>query len=244
MARSRRTFGGGTCGSYPCYDAFVAQLKVVPRYTISGQVLDGDGQPISDVQISAGGTYSATTDASGVYTITKLLSGTYTLTPSPGTFWSPETRTVTVPPDATGQDFTGRSILKESAITPQQALDYGDPLTYTVRLVHPNDRDVVLYDLVPTHTTFISGSLSAPAGVAYYTATNSISGTLSLTATLPTTVSFSVQVEITGTADFAPLILNRACVHPVDGGLADCEWSNEVWNFTYVWPIYLPLVLR
>nr|HID12517.1 hypothetical protein [Anaerolineae bacterium] len=56
------------------------------------------------------------------------------------------------------------------------------------------------------------------------------------------TVTFAVRVEITGTADSAPLIVNRACVHPVDGGLANCEWSNETWNFTYVWPMKIHLL--
>nr|HID12516.1 hypothetical protein [Anaerolineae bacterium] len=52
-------------------------------------------------------------------------------------------------------------------MAPSQALDYGDPLTYTVRLLYPDDRTSVLYDPVPTYTIYISGSLSAPAGVAY-----------------------------------------------------------------------------
>ena len=239
------TFGGGTCGSYPCDDAFVAKLQVKPSYIITGTVVDTGGQPILGVRVSAGGTYQGTTDTGGRYTITDLAPGAYTLTPSrSGYFFSPGTRTVTIPPSASGQDFVGLHIVKESAIPPWQAVSYGDAVTYTVRLVYPNDRTRVLYDPVPTYTAYISGSLSAPSDVAYDPVADAISGTLSLTATLPTTVSFSVQVEITGTADFAPLILNRACVHPVDGGLADCEWSNEVWNFTCVWPIYLPLVLR
>ncbi len=236
-------FGGGTCHGYPCYDVFVARLQVKPSYSITGQVLDGDGQPLSGVQISAGGTYSAATAAGGVYTLT-VPAGAYTLTPPPGYLWSPETRTVTAPPSATGQDFTGHSILKESAVPSQQALGYGEPLTYTVYLSALEDRALVLYDPVPTYTAYISGSLSASAGVVYYTATHAISGTLHLTASCLTTVTFAVQVAVTGTAEAAPRITNRACVYPPGGGLADCEWSNEVLNFTYVWPVYLPLVLK
>jgi len=238
------TFGGGTCHGYPCYDAFVSQLNVERKYAIAGQVLDGDGQPISGVQISAGGTYSAATDASGSYTITELLSGAYTLTPPPGAFWSPETRAVTVPPDATGQDFVRRRIVKESAIPSYQAVDYGDPLTYTVYLIAPEGRALALYDPVPTYTAYISGSLSAPAGVAYYTTTHAISGTLNLTANVSATLHFAVRVAVTGTAESAPPIVNRACIYPVGGTLADCEWSNEVRNITYGRAVYLPLVLR
>jgi len=43
---------------------------------------------------------------------------------------------------------------------------------------------------------------------------------------------------------FRPPIVNRACVYPVGGGLDDCEWSNGVRHPTYLWYLYLPLVLR
>jgi hypothetical protein len=102
----------------------------------------------------------------------------------------------------------------------------------------------VLYDRVPTHTTYISSSLSAPAGVIYDPVANAITGTLNLTATMLTTVSFAARVEVTGTVESAPVIVNQACVHPVGAGLEDCEWSNQVVNFTYVWPFYLSLAFR
>ncbi len=117
-------------------------------------------------------------------------------------------------------------------------------LTYTVGLVFPEERILVLYDRVPTYTTYISGSLVAPTGVIYDPVANAISGTLALSATTPTTVSFAVQVEVTGTAESAPPIVNRACVHPAGEGLEECIWSNEVRNYTYVWPIHPPLVMK
>ena len=120
----------------------------------------------------------------------------------------------------------------------------GDRLTYTVRLVYPEARNLALYDRVPTYTTYISPSLVAPAGVAYDPATNAISGALSLTPGEPATVTFAVRVNVIGTAGLAPIIINRACVYPVGGGLVDCEWSNEVFNYTYAWSVYLPVVLR
>jgi len=77
-------------------------------YSISGHVRDGNGNPIPGVVVSAGPAGSATTDGSGAYTITGLAAGTYTLTPSKsGYTFSPATRTVSVPPDATEKDFTG-----------------------------------------------------------------------------------------------------------------------------------------
>lgn len=237
--------GGGTCYSNPCEDVFVAKLDVKPSYMITGTVVDADGQPLLGVQVAADGTYVGTTGTNGRYTISDLQPGTYTLTPlTSGYLWSPPSRTVTIPPSVSAQNFVGAHMLKESAIPEQQVLDYGDPLTYTVRLLYPEDRDVVFYDPVPTYTTYISGSLVAPPELAYRSAAPAISGTLHLSDSITTTLTFAVQVAITGTADFGPHIINQACVYPTDGGLADCEWSNEVSNITYMWSTYLPLIVR
>jgi hypothetical protein len=252
------TFGGGTCGTYPdgspviCDDVFVVRLDAVPVQTISGRVLDSDHEPISDTHISAGGSYSATTNANGHYTLT-VPSGIYTVTPAPGYFWSPETRTVTVPPSAAGQDFVGNHVKKQvSPATYQGTLGLGDRLTYTVHLVYHEDVDLVLYDPLPpyTYTRYVSGSLKLGPGmggtsnVDYVSATHTISGALGLTATIPTSLSFAVQMEIVGTTNFAPIITNRACIHLPGEDVAACEWSNEVRSFTYARSVYLPLVLR
>jgi hypothetical protein len=78
-----------------------------PTYTISGQVNNGLGIPIPGVTISAGPGISTTTDSSGNYTLVNLSASTYTLTPSKsGYIFEPVSRTVTVPPSATGQNFT------------------------------------------------------------------------------------------------------------------------------------------
>ena len=81
----------------------------VPTFSISGRVTDGSGNPISGVTISDGAEHSATTDSNGNYILSGLAVGTYTITPSKsGYTFSPASRTVSVPPGATGQDFTGR----------------------------------------------------------------------------------------------------------------------------------------
>lgn len=75
-----------------------------PLYSISGQVtgaIDNSGVTISD---NAG--HSTTTDGNGNYTLSGLTASTYTITPSKsGYTFSPASRNVPVPPDATGQDF-------------------------------------------------------------------------------------------------------------------------------------------
>ena len=91
-------------------DGVVAKLRLwmPPRFSISGRVDDNGGLPLSDVQVSAGGVYSGTTDILGQYEITDLITGTYTLQPEkPGYVFAPLTLTVTVPPDATAEDFVG-----------------------------------------------------------------------------------------------------------------------------------------
>ncbi|RLB88558.1 MAG: hypothetical protein DRH10_07400 [Deltaproteobacteria bacterium] len=224
-------------------DVFVSRLSVISWHTISGRVTDAAGQPLAGVRITANETFSATTDAGGVYTITSLFAGSYTLTPErAGYFFSPETRTVTLPPDASDQDFVAVHIRKESAVPTHQAVGHGQPLTYTLRLVYPDAREVALYDAVPTYTTYISGSLRGPVGAVYDAGV--ISGTLNLAANTPLSLTFAVRVGVSGTVRFSPPIVNRACVYPVGGGLDDCEWSNEVRHPTYLWYLYLPLVTR
>ena len=92
-------------------DAFVVKLllgEATTTYSISGHVLESSGNPIPDVTISAGAGSSGTTDASGAYTITNLITATYTLTPTRiGWTFTPGNRTVSIPPNAAGQDFTG-----------------------------------------------------------------------------------------------------------------------------------------
>lgn len=82
-----------------------------PTCSISGRVTDGSGNPISGVTISDGAGHTATTDSNGNYTLSELTAGTYTITPSKsGYTFSPASRTVSVAPDATGQDFTGSDV--------------------------------------------------------------------------------------------------------------------------------------
>lgn len=222
-------------------------LRVAEPSAIAGRVLDGRGAPLAGVRISAGGAYSATTGADGVYTITGLLPGAYTLTPATaGYFWSPESRTVTVPPGTGGQDFVGQHVRKQASPAAYRgALGLDDPLTYTLHLVYPEDGELVVYDPLPpvTHTRYVSGSLNVPE-LAYDPRAHAITGTLGLAAGEPATVTFAVRVAVQGTAGFAPALANRACVHRPGEGLAGCQWSNEVVHYTYLRQVYLPLLVR
>ncbi len=99
-------------------------------------------------------------------------------------------------------------------------------------------------DVALLYTTYILGSPVAPAGVAYDPAQNAIVGPLTLAPGVPLNVTFAVQTTITGGPDFAPQIVNRACVHTPGNTLLLLACSNEVRSWTYVYRIYLPLTLR
>jgi hypothetical protein len=96
-------------------------------YFISGKVQSMlGGSAIPGVHVSAGPGNWATTNASGAYTITALVTGTYTLAPTKDDYaFSPLTRTVSLPPPATGQDFaeeayviSGRTVMEDGAPIP------------------------------------------------------------------------------------------------------------------------------
>jgi hypothetical protein len=76
-------------------------------YAATGTVTDENGTPLAGVTIIASDDSTATTASDGTYSLSGLVTGTYTLTPTlPGHTFTPASLTVSVPPDATGQDFT------------------------------------------------------------------------------------------------------------------------------------------
>src|SRR5581483_8923345 len=86
---------------------FVGIPTSAGTFTISGRVTDAAGQPVAGVVMADGAGHTAITDASGNYTIPRLAAGSYILTASkPGYRFSPATRVVGVPANATGQTFT------------------------------------------------------------------------------------------------------------------------------------------
>jgi hypothetical protein len=192
-------------------DVFVSVLDtgIGATYSISGHVQDGSGDPISGVTVSAGADSFAMTDASGAYTITNLGTGTYTLAPTKsGWTFTPPTRTVSVPPSATGQDFVGTSTVNPPTVT---TLSPSTPtLTSTVLngRVNPNGSATVAWfewgtesDLTPYSSTpplaigsgidplVVTATLPISVGVPYYyriTANNDVGTSRGMTKTLTT----------------------------------------------------------
>ncbi len=224
-------------------DGFIARLALGVA-NIAGRITDGNGAPLAGITVNAG-TYAAVTNSQGQYAFTDLPAGTYTVAPIGSYFWEPAQRVVSAPPDATGQDFVRRSLVKTvTPSTTQGTLLLGTPLTYTIGLIFPDTTARSFYDAVPTYTTYITGTLIAPAGVTYDPAQNAIVGPLTFMPGAPFTVTFAVQTTISGGPGFAPQIVNRACVHTPGDTLLLLACSNEVRTWTYVHRIYLPLTLR
>jgi len=75
-------------------------------YSISGQVVDTQSDPISGVRVSTASGEFAISGSNGNYMITSLNSGSYIITPHKGDFvFSPSSHVVNLPPTATGIDF-------------------------------------------------------------------------------------------------------------------------------------------
>jgi protocatechuate 3,4-dioxygenase beta subunit len=93
-------------------DAFIVELVTPsappPTFSITGRVTDSASNPLTGVTLTIAPTGTATLDASGFFTVTNLITGTYTITPTKSGFtFTPTARTVSVPPNATAQNFVG-----------------------------------------------------------------------------------------------------------------------------------------
>ncbi|MFN8485712.1 MAG: hypothetical protein U0768_21940 [Anaerolineae bacterium] len=75
-------------------------------FAASGRITTTDGTPLAGVYVMSGPNAVTTTDADGRYTLHDLGEGTAVIVPvQPGYVFTPATRSVSPPPDPTGQDF-------------------------------------------------------------------------------------------------------------------------------------------
>ena len=81
-------------------------------YSISGRVVDGSGNPISNAAISIpdGSVYTVTTDLAGSYTMSQMPAGSYWLSAAKiGYTFTPNYLEVEVSADVSGKNFTGQT---------------------------------------------------------------------------------------------------------------------------------------
>jgi C1A family cysteine protease len=123
-----------------------------------------------------------------------------------------------------GREAFGAQITK--SVTPVGQVSYGDALTYTVVISAAPGTEMALYD--PLLGTTFDRFLVQPQGVEH--AGDSITGTVAVTSTSQTTVSFVVGVAVPTVAGLTVSVTNEACVYPTDWTLDDCLWSDPVAN--------------
>jgi hypothetical protein len=143
-------------------------------YSISGHVRDAGNHPIPEARIATEASGFTTTDKDGTYTLINLVPGTYTITPSkPGWVFNPPTRTVTVPPEATGQDFTmlhppvSTTLMLSGTGSLSNALIYTDTQGLTTTLTFPRGAVTETTTIVLTPTVVSSSADLAFAGHAF-----------------------------------------------------------------------------
>jgi hypothetical protein len=91
---------------------------VVTEYAVSGTVKTPAGAPVEGVLITSSDSKTATTNASGEYSITGITAASITLTPSMTDYtFAPETITLAMDKDYTGQDFVATPVVKEFSVS-------------------------------------------------------------------------------------------------------------------------------
>jgi CSLREA domain-containing protein len=165
----RDDFGRNDPAANPAGLVFLGQLTYT-RPTccaIRGRVTDANGNPMSEVMINNGVGASTITDAWGEYTFFSLASGVYTVTPNLSSFsFSPATRTVSVPPDAGDQDFSGATIpVNRAPLAHSQAVTTTVNTTRSITLsANDPDGDPLTFVIIaqPAH-----GTVSEPPKLVY-----------------------------------------------------------------------------
>ena len=88
---------------------FVGVQQATNEVSISGKVVDSLKSPLAGVVLTLSTGQVTTTDTNGNYTMRGVAPGVYTLYAAKnGYIFIPVSRTVSLPRDSSGQDFTGQ----------------------------------------------------------------------------------------------------------------------------------------
>lgn len=134
------------------------------------------------------------------------------------------------------------------SVTPAGPVGLGDRLTYTLLISAAPGSQLGLYDPLQdvTFLRFVEGppDVGHQEGISGSSRLSGvITGSLYLTPSRYLTVSFVVQVGLSGTSALPAEISNQACVYPLGGTLGHCIWSNRVIN-PWLHRVFLPTLLR
>ena len=137
---------------------------VAPTYTISGRVLAG-GLGLSGVAFSG----ARPTDNNGMFSFSAQATTNIVLQPSKmGYIFGPASRTVTVPPDATNQDFTAGFLISHITREPNGAIQFFVTASGKVRVQTSTN----LVDWVSIYTNIgsfqFTDSTTTGAGIRFY----------------------------------------------------------------------------
>ncbi len=144
------------------YGIFVLQF----RSAIAGYVTDVNFRSIADVPIESNMLPTVTTNAGGVFAFAGVPTGTYSFTPTLDgyAFWPPS-RTVTVPPDATNQNFVVLPAPVSMTLTPSMTMAV---LQYTDTQGLITQLDFSANAVTQTATLILTPTVASPrAGFAF-----------------------------------------------------------------------------
>jgi N-acetylneuraminic acid mutarotase len=127
------------------------------NHSILGQIVDGLGNPVIGVSITANGLYTVTTDANGQYAINGLAPGAYTIIPVLGDHpFTPASRQVNVGPDQQQVDFEENQVYY--SISGQIVDQAGSPVSGTVLSNGAGGTETTLASGFYTFSNLVSGS--------------------------------------------------------------------------------------
>lgn len=131
-----------TAGIAPASSATGHSMPLEVTSSIRGRIGTAES-PLAGVTITATGGYTTATSDDGTYTLNGLPQGTYTITPTKDDSqivysFRPMSRTVTVPPDATEQNFDFHRLLIETFISGSVRTPSGAPIEGVEMMVDNN----------------------------------------------------------------------------------------------------------
>lgn len=137
--------------------------------SLTGQVREANGSPVSGVTLSATAGMT-TTDQAGQYSFANLPTGAYTITPTLSDFtFIPPVRTATVPRDSWGQNFVMLPQPVSASLTPglTTTLTFTDTQNLPTQLTFSGDAIAQSATIVVTPTLVSGGAGKASASHAF-----------------------------------------------------------------------------